>query len=84
MHEAPAILLQPPDARFVVRKDALHFCPEEGRVVHLLSVTELVDHDVVEDLRGCQQDQAVEIQFRFPDALQLPQRVFWLRMVILP
>ena len=27
-----------------------------------LSVTELVDHDVVEDLRGCQQDQAVEIQ----------------------
>ena len=38
-----------------------------------------MDYDVVEYFRRRQEQQAVEIQ-----VAQLPQRVFWLRIVILP
>ena len=68
MHQLPTILLQPPDTCLVVRDHPGHFGPEAGRVVHLFSVAELVNDDVVEDLGRCQKKEAVEIEVAFGTA----------------
>jgi len=46
----------------VVGESPLHFSPEQWRVVHLLSVAELVDHNIVDELGGGSHEHAVEIQ----------------------
>ena len=64
-HQPSAIFFQPLDFCFVVRDDSGYFCPEAGRVVHLLSVAQFVDDDVVEDLWRRQEKKAVEIEVSF-------------------
>ena len=61
-HQPAAVFFEPLNSDLVVGKDPADFRPEAGGVVHLLPVAELVDHDVVEDLRRCKEQQTVEIQ----------------------
>ena len=48
--------------------------PEKCGVVHLLSVTQLVDYHVVYDFGVV--FISAQLKFRLPEELQLPQRVF--------
>ena len=47
-----ALLLQPFHLLSVVGQHLFHLFPEGGRVVHLLSVGQLVDNDIILHLRG--------------------------------
>ena len=61
-HQPASIFFQPFYFCLVIGDYSCDLCPETGRVVHLLSVAQLVDDDVVEDLRRCQEKKAVEIK----------------------
>ena len=57
-----AVLFEPAVPFFIFRKDPEDFVIEAGGVVHFLQVAELMDHNAVQDFRGRQHQEAVEIQ----------------------
>ena len=49
-------------ASIVMGEDAANLGIKMGRVIHFLAVAELVDDDAVENLRGREKQETVEIQ----------------------
>ena len=67
-NQQPPFGLQPMDTMGIIRQDLRHFCPECGRVIHMLPVTQLMDDDIVQNFRRCQYQKTVEIEVSFAAA----------------
>ena len=57
-----SVLLQPIVPDGILGIDLKQLSVKTVRVIHVLAVAQLVNHHAVQHLRGCQQEQAVEIQ----------------------
>ena len=62
------MILKPLLSTLVIRYDPGHFIPEAIRVIHFLSMAQLMNHNIVQHSPRNQGQQAVEIQISFTAA----------------
>ena len=56
------MLIQPLMPFPILRKDPFHFRVELGRMVHVLSVTQFVDHYAIDNFHGKEHQETIEVQ----------------------
>ena len=71
-NQACAMILEPLLSTLVIRYDPGHFIPEPIRVIHFLSMAQLMNHNIVQHFPRDQGQQAVEIQISLAAAATPP------------
>ena len=66
------MILEPLLSTLVIRYDPGHFIPEPIRVIHFLSMAQLMNHNIVQHFPRDQGQQAVEIQISLAAAATPP------------
>ena len=56
------MLFKPLQSDLIIRHNPCHFIPETFRVIHFLSMTKLMHHNIIQNFPGSQGQQTVEIQ----------------------
>ena len=71
-NQACAMILEPLLSTLVIRNNPGHFIPEPIRVIHFLSMAQLMNHNIVQHFPRNQGQQAVEIQISLTAAATPP------------
>lgn len=68
VHDPASVILQPLSALSVIRQDFFDLLPETGGMVHFLSMTKFMHHDIIQNFLRHQKKQAVKVQVAFSAA----------------